>query len=332
MGTTTEKLQYLNETKSLIKTAIINKGVDVINTDTFRSYVDKIEEIPTTVVEEIVKAEKYGMTMDSFLGDVDENGVLQAPQPFSFNGVGIKDLSENTLRKAFEYNTLIENFTMPDITEVTTDAGFNQVCYQASNLNSVSFPMLETVNGGSCFYGAFYGSPITNISFPKLKSVKGSSCFNNAFYNCQNLKNVAFESLESVSDSYVFNGAFAYCTNLESASFPSLKTINGYFREAFKECTNLESVDFSAVEDITNSGVFEQAFKNCTSLTSFSLPNLNYTNYGNPFGNSSSTYAFSGCTALTEIHFRADMQSTIENYTGYADKWGAVNATIYFDL
>ena len=50
------------------------------------------------------------------------------------------------------------------------------------------------------------------------------------------------------------------------------------------------------------------------------------------FGNTSPTYIFSGCTSLTEIHFRADMQATIEAMTGYANKWGASNATIYFDL
>lgn len=332
MGTTAEKLQYLNETKGMIKTAIKDKGVEIADTDTFRSYVDKIGEIPTTVVEEVIKAEKYGMTMDNFFGDVDENGALQNPQPLSFNGVGIKIVGANVLKKAFEYNTLIKSFTMPDITEVSSDSGFSQVCYEASNLISASFPMLETVSGSSCFYGAFYKSGIVNVSFPKLKSVTGSSCFNNIFYRCPNIKNVIFESLESVSDSYVFNGACAYCTSLESASFPKLKTINGYFREAFKDCTNLKSVDFSAVEEITTSSVFEQAFSNCTSLTSFSLPNFNYTNYGSPFGYSSSSFAFSGCTALTEIHFRADMQSTIERWQGYADKWGAVNATIYFDL
>ena len=45
MGDIATKLAYLNETKSLIKQAIIDKGVTVSDTDTFRSYADKITEI-----------------------------------------------------------------------------------------------------------------------------------------------------------------------------------------------------------------------------------------------------------------------------------------------
>lgn len=40
-----EKLEHINETKSLIKNAIISKGQAVADTDTFRSYADKISAI-----------------------------------------------------------------------------------------------------------------------------------------------------------------------------------------------------------------------------------------------------------------------------------------------
>ena len=45
MGTVVEKYQYLEGTKQAIKKAIKNKGVDVSDTDTFRSYAEKIKEI-----------------------------------------------------------------------------------------------------------------------------------------------------------------------------------------------------------------------------------------------------------------------------------------------
>ena len=45
MGTITDKLNKLAETKSAIKTAIVNKGVAVSDTDTFASYADKISSI-----------------------------------------------------------------------------------------------------------------------------------------------------------------------------------------------------------------------------------------------------------------------------------------------
>ena len=43
-----DNLDYLNETKTQIKNAIINKGQEVSSEDTFRSYADKIEAIQTS--------------------------------------------------------------------------------------------------------------------------------------------------------------------------------------------------------------------------------------------------------------------------------------------
>lgn len=47
-----ENLEYLQETKEIIKQAIKNKGVAVEDTDTFRSYADKIENIYTPNIQE----------------------------------------------------------------------------------------------------------------------------------------------------------------------------------------------------------------------------------------------------------------------------------------
>lgn len=45
MGTTADKLNYLKETQEAIKTALIDKGVEVSDGDTFRSYAEKISNI-----------------------------------------------------------------------------------------------------------------------------------------------------------------------------------------------------------------------------------------------------------------------------------------------
>ena len=44
------------------------------------------------------------------------------------------------------------------------------------------------------------------------------------------------------------------------------------------------------------------------------------------------SFAFNSCSSLTEIHFAAANQSKIEASSYYSSKWGADNATIYFDL
>lgn len=46
-GTAIDKLTYLSDTKDQIKEAIINKGVEIEDDDTFRSYASKIRSIPS---------------------------------------------------------------------------------------------------------------------------------------------------------------------------------------------------------------------------------------------------------------------------------------------
>ena len=45
MGTVADKLEYLSDTKELIRQAIIDQGVQVETTDSFRLYPEKISEI-----------------------------------------------------------------------------------------------------------------------------------------------------------------------------------------------------------------------------------------------------------------------------------------------
>lgn len=95
---------------------------------------------------------------------------------------------------------------------------------------------------------------------------------------------------------------------------------------AFDGCIYLESIDFSSLETL-DSYAFMSAFRG-TSLKTVSFPKLTNvasnsfgTILGKPFP-----------STVAELHFRADMQATIEAMTGYSNKWGATNATIYFDL
>lgn len=46
-ATLEEKLEHINETKLLIKQALVNKGIEISDTDTFRSYAGKINNIST---------------------------------------------------------------------------------------------------------------------------------------------------------------------------------------------------------------------------------------------------------------------------------------------
>ena len=91
MGTITDKLNKLAETKSAIKTAIVNKGVAVSDSDTFASYASKIDSISgggSTPTEGI-----YGVFI------YDTNGNLTKPEEWDTANndlaVGIAVIDEN---------------------------------------------------------------------------------------------------------------------------------------------------------------------------------------------------------------------------------------------
>lgn len=63
MGTTTEKLTYLQGTKDAIKNAIVAKGVAVPEGTTFRGYAEKIGEIPEGAKTAKITLEGYNQIM-----------------------------------------------------------------------------------------------------------------------------------------------------------------------------------------------------------------------------------------------------------------------------
>lgn len=69
MGTISEKLDYLKETKTQIKEALVAKHATVSDSDTFRSYADKIKNLPqvdaTLVTKEITENGTYTAATDT---------------------------------------------------------------------------------------------------------------------------------------------------------------------------------------------------------------------------------------------------------------------------
>ena len=75
-------------------------------------------------------------------------------------------------------------------------------------------------------------------------------------------------------------------------------------------------------EDNALTTVGNGAFFGCSLLTSINLPNVTTVE----------NYAFNGCSSLKEIHFAAKNKEAIEALSDYSNKFGATNATIYFDI
>lgn len=78
MGTTAEKLSYLNETKQAIKQSLINKGATVADSDSFRSYATKIDNLNVA---------PSGWTALPQKADLDNNAKLYDMDDFSWGAM-----------------------------------------------------------------------------------------------------------------------------------------------------------------------------------------------------------------------------------------------------
>lgn len=196
-------------------------------------------------------------------------------------------------------------------------------------LPSITFAGVKNISSdaySNIFYGHRFVDDAT-ISFPDLTNID-SRGMQYGFYDC-NLTGVDLSSLVSVG-MYGLNYCFGN-NNLLTVDLPSLTTVNSFgLQYCFYTNRNLTTVTVPSLTEIGTKGM-ECCFAFNNSLTNISFPSLTSVQT-NSFGSVSYAYCFLSCLALTEIHFRADMQATIEAMDGYADKWGATNATIYFDL
>lgn len=139
-----------------------------------------------------------------------------------------------------------------------------------------------------------------------------------------------FAGVKEIDDN-ALQYAFYQRSGITSVDLSSLQSIGSYgLQYAFGNCSGITSINLSSLTTVGTGGL-NNVFYGCSKIVAVSFPALTDVQT-NSFASSTSSGAFRNCTALTEIHFRADMQATIEALTGYSDKFGATNATVYFDL
>lgn len=251
------------------------------------------------------------------------------------------------------------------VMEVPVKSGGLDITLSVANLVVPEPYPVESERFG-CTIGDFLGTvdeegryvpPPANSMVFDGSSIKhiGSSAMRQLFYGNKVLKEANLENVESVDTQGLYN-TFSYtdltklnlkglkvvqgsgldymcqqCSSLVELDMSGLESIKGQMSQTFVGC-GLVSLSFDSLKEITVSNGFSRTFNSCTRLKKLYFPSLVSVHNG-AFGNSSSYYMLRYCTQRDlEIHFRADMQETIEAMTGYDAKWGGTNATIYFDL
>ena len=294
MATIAEQLTSLANTKAAIKQSIIDKGVQVADTDPFSTYPAKIGQISGGSAP----ATKFGASIDNLLGNVDADGNYVNPtEPFVLNLSGVKSMPSygmcyfaaggNITETRVPIRSLIAN----DLVSVTSQS-FNNFAPDNINFERVEMNNLELASGSGVFQNAFKSAAVA--SFQKLRKASGNYVFGNAFGKRRLDLSQVFPALEEISGSSAMASIiYSGPSDRASITLPKLKSVIG------------------------NSGQYSATFAGVYG--DFYFPECNHIE----------NYIFkTNCNCV--LHLAAANQAAIEACVGYSYKFGA--SEIYFDL
>lgn len=250
---------------------------------------------------------KFGISIDNLFGDMDGR-LIQPTAPFDFVATGITSVEWKSLAYKFWYSSACLSASFPDLITITGERSCASTFLSCQNLATVSMPKLESIDGSyACEYMFQFSYFEHDIDLPSLKTISGANACDSMFQYANGATGVNMAALTTISGTAVCRRMFANSPNITHVNIQSLTTIDG-------------------------SNACQYMFQGDTGLTRADFPSLTTITNANALGTSSSNGMFAGCTGLLEIHFRADAQAVIESLTGYAKKFGASSASIFFDL
>ena len=272
-----DNLNYLDETKKQIKQAIVDKGQPISDTDSFRSYVDKIDKISTlaeetadatATAEDILKGKTAYNAEGKIEGTLIPTEDLQ--EQLNTQDAIIQQLQEELSNKS-SYDCNYYNARLVPTNDTIT-----------TYITKIS-PQLDT-SSVTTMASMFYGC--TNLTTIPLLNTINVTNMSNMFNCCTNLTTIPLLNTINVTNmSYMFNN----CTNL--TTIPLLDTINvTNMSYMFSACSSLTTIPLLNTSNVIN---MSYMFNNCTNLTT--IPLLDTSNVINM------TSTFNDCTNLTTI-------------------------------
>ena len=279
-NTTVDKLNYLSETKDAIKQAIVDKGVAVEDSTTFREYAEKIGDIsgggscPVTLV-------------DTFTGNgsgvFDFGYLIKTLDLSDVNITGITSLSEAFYDHCRETESIIFPSTF-DTSNVTNMSAAFTNCNNLKTLDLSNWNFSKVTGTGNDYdrvglHQMFSGcESLMSITFPSTVYLNnGNVSAYQMFYNCRSLLSLDLSGWNT-SNFVNVGSMFSTCLSLTSLNLSNWNTSNVTdMSTMFYFCSSLTSLDLSSF-DTSNVTDMSTMFYFCSSLTSLDLSSFDTSN------------------------------------------------------
>lgn len=333
---TADKLSYLLETKNQIKNAIEEKGVSIANTDSFRSYANKIKQIESSSgsstddwqaqpdwfdIESILEndtedyKQKIICLLTDELDDKAAKNIVSGAEKYKLNDGKVIEQSANT------------DLDITNLFDTTKDKACSKgyktryIIYYSNSESEISITLAD-----NAIYTIFSGvifdtTPFANKEFLQCVKFVNNTRFTstnmaNFFNNCRSLRKIPnLDTSNVVNMSYMFNG----CRLLEKIPHLNTSKVTN-MTSMFASCYALQQIlnlDTSAATNMNN------MFNNCYSLQR--VLNLDTTNV------KSMLNILNNCYLLSDVSINkiiSTLTFSSSNYLNHASLLIILNALV----
>ena len=333
MSTLQENLDRIKNAKSAIKDAIIQKGIDVTDTEKIETYADKILQIKSGGGTEIPEFDPEGpLTIYCFYdwGDTYvqfNNNYKESTIQYSTDGSTWKTYTDETIKltkgQYVQFKGVITQYAQSNhfSTFILKNGLFNLY----GNLTSLD-NYISTFDGGYKYNHMFENTNVYDCSKLNtgIKSQTGSKVFEYMFSNCFNLIKAPQLPATTLAD-YCYNQMFYGCTSLTtipSNLLPATTLADHCYSQMFYGCTSLTTIpsDLLPATTLAN-GCYSNMFNGCTSLTTIPSDLLPATTLAKACYN----HMFYGCKGLTTVPNLP--ATTLTDYCYNSMFWGCSSLT-----
>ena len=335
MSTIQENLDRIKNAKSAIKGAIIQKGIDVTDTEKIETYADKILQIKsgggTTEIPEFNPEGPLTIYCLDDWGDAHvkfDNGYQESTIQYSTDGSTWKTYTDETIKltkgQYVQFKGVITQYA--DSSNYSTFILKGGLFNLYGNLTSLD-NYISTYNGGGKYNKMFENTNVYDCSKLNtgIKSQTAGYVFSNMFSNCEYLVKVPELPATTLANScyeYMFRGCTSL-TTIPSNLLPATTLAEGCYQYMFYGCRSLTTIPSNLLPATTLAvNCYTCMFSDCISLTTIPSNLLPATTLGrycyyNMFRDCTSLttipnlpattlsencyqYMFSGCTGLVE--------------------------------